>query len=849
MSPLYQRLSQLEEPDADGLFELFLEWVLEDLEIDLYPAQEEAIVELLTDNHVILKTPTGSGKSLVAVAMHLHALARGERSFYTSPIKALVNEKFLDLCRIFGPARVGMMTGDGAVNRDAPILCCTAEILSNIALREGKDADAAYVVMDEFHYYADPERGVAWQIPLLLFEDSTFLLMSATLGDTRAIETCLEERTGKPVMVVASDERPVPLTFEYSEVPLHEAIENLATSGKAPIYLVNFTQRATAEQAQNLMSRNFSSKEDKKAIAKELVGARFDTPYGKDVQRYLKHGVGLHHGGLLPKYRLLVERLSRKGLLKVISGTDTLGVGVNIPIRTVVFTKLCKYDGTSTRILSVRDFKQIAGRAGRKGYDDEGFVVAQAPEHVIENKRLEAKSSNIRGRRKIVRRQPPKRGYVPWNADTFRRLVADAPEPLAPSFRIDHGMMLNLLQRPQDAYRKGGGYRRLIELIGLSHVHQGRKRRLRRRARRLFQALKRASIVRVEPAEYFRGQAVVVNEDLQVEFSLMQTLALFLVEALTALDPAHPDYALDVLTLCEAILESPRAILLRQMDKLKGELVAELKAAGVDYEDRMKRLEEVTWPKPRASFIYGLFDGFAEIHPWVEHDNIQPKSIMRDMYERYLSFNDYVRELGLERSEGVLLRYLSNGFKTLVQSVPESDRTDEVMDVIAFFRTALTRVDASLIAEWERLMYGGGGAAGPSVALDQLPPLDISQDTRSFQARVRAELHALVKALAEGDWEEAAASVRQAPDDAWEPDRFEAAMAPFLADYGRLIFDHGARLTDKTHIKPEGKHRWTVAQVLVDPEGDNLWAIHGAVDLSEDTAPSGPMITLDRVGT
>jgi len=837
---LYARLGGRTDHDADSLFEIFLDWVA-DKDISLYPAQEEAILELLTERHVILKTPTGSGKSLVAVALHLLALSRGQRSVYTSPIKALVNEKFLDLCETFGPAQVGMMTGDSTVNRDAPVLCCTAEILANMALREGRDADVRYVVMDEFHYYADRDRGVAWQVPLLLLEDAVFLLMSATLGDTTDIEARLEAITGRGVAAVESSQRPVPLDFIYSEDSLHEAVAELVRRDRAPIYLVSFTQREAADQVQNLMSTDPSSREEKRRIADELSGFRFDTPYGRDMQRFIRHGLGLHHGGLLPKYRLLVERLSRLGLLKVISGTDTLGVGVNIPIRTVLFTQLCKFDGAKVRILTVRDFKQIAGRAGRKGYDDQGYVVCQAPAHVIENKRMLASVSNVGGRKKkIVRKQPPKRGYMPWNEETFEALIRDAPEPLESTFEVSHGMIVELMQRPGNEYRKGGGYRALIDLIARSHESEGAQRHVRRRARRLFQSLVRAGILEVAPAEHWRGQQVLVQEGLQEDFSLRRTLGLFLVEALRVLDAASPEYALDVLSFCEATLESPRAILLQQLNRIKGELIAEWKAAGIEYEERMERLETVTWPKPKAELLYDLIDDFQAKHPWLDQDNVKPKSIMRDMFERYMSFNDYVKELGLERVEGVLLRYLSDGFRTLVQTVPVEHRTDEVVDLIAFFRTTLARVDSSLIQAWERLMYGEEQTVVPDLA----EPFDISRDKRAFLARIRAELHALVKTLSVGDWEEAAALVRQDPDDPWPPERFEEALAPFLEEYEAVVFDHVARFADKTRVVADGRHRWKVHQTLVDPLGDNLWAIEGLVDLREDTAPEGAIIAV-----
>ncbi|HWO13685.1 MAG TPA: DEAD/DEAH box helicase, partial [Polyangiaceae bacterium] len=377
-----------ERAPADRLLELFLGYA-EELGVELYTAQEEAILEVFSGHNVILNTPTGSGKSLVALAACFKALADDQYAFYTAPIKALVAEKFFELCAAFGARNVGMMTGDASVNRDAPILCCTAEILANVALREGERAQADWVIMDEFHYYSDRDRGAAWQIPLLTLPRSRFLLMSATLGKPEFFVEDLERRTGAKTALVRSGERPVPLDWEYSETPLQETIQKLCAAAKSPIYIVHFSQRAASERAQDLMSLNFTTKEGKQALKEELRGFRFDSPFGKELSRFLPHGIGVHHAGMLPKYRRLVERLAQRGVLHIICGTDTLGVGVNVPIRTVLFTQLCKYSGERTAILSARDFHQISGRAGRKGFDDVGWVVAQAPAHFIENQQLE----------------------------------------------------------------------------------------------------------------------------------------------------------------------------------------------------------------------------------------------------------------------------------------------------------------------------------------------------------------------------------------------------------------------------------------------------------------------------
>jgi superfamily II RNA helicase len=838
--------------DDDGIFEIFLEWV-GDLGLDLYAAQEEAILEIMAGRHVILNTPTGSGKSLVAVAMHFRALCRGQRCFYTSPIKALVSEKFFDLCRVLGPENVGMLTGDASLNHQAKIVCCTAEVLANMALREGAFADVDGVVMDEFHYYADRDRGMAWQIPLLTLPQATFMLMSATLGDMQRIRADLQERTRKEVALIQSVERPVPLHFQYRETPIHETIEELVEGARAPVYVVNFTQREAAEMAQNLTSMKVVDKQGRRAILDALAGFRFDSPYGKDIQRFIKAGVGVHHAGLLPKYRLLVEKLAQQGLLKVICGTDTLGVGVNVPIRTVLFSKLCKYDGERTRILSVRDFRQISGRAGRKGFDEDGWVVAQAPEHVIENKRLEIKFAAAPGKKKFVRKKPPERGYVAFDATTFERLTTGDPEELVSSFRIKHGLMLNLLQRRDRQVRTGGGYRDLIELIQDSHERAGRQSRLRRESAQLFRALKRAGIVELRAREGGRGRDVVVAEDLQEDFSLMQTLALYLLDALFLLDPESETYGVDVVTLVESILENPMAVLICQERKIKSDLIAELKAEGVEYEERMDRLDRVGYPKPNADFIYDTFNDFASKHPWVGSENIRPKSIVRDMYEKFASFNQYVKEYGMERSEGLLLRHLHQTYKTLEQTVPASYKSEAVLDLIAWLRVTIEQADSSLVQEWERMLHPPEDLEGAfEGAFEERREVeDISADPKSFMARVRAELQRLVRALAAEEWEEAAAGLRQEPDsagEAWTADRLEAATREFTDACGPLRFDHRARAPRNTLLEGVEDHLWRARQLLLDADGESAWVIEARIDLREDRAPEGAIVGLERIG-
>lgn len=818
--PLYYRLPPRGEVTNDNVLDRFLDYV-SFKELELYPAQEEAILALVEGSNVILNTPTGSGKSLVALALHFDSLARGRRSYYTCPIKALVNEKFRDLCAAFGPEQVGMITGDGSVNAEAPIICCTAEILSNLALREGEHARVDDVVMDEFHYYSDKQRGVAWQIPLLTMPQTRFLLMSATLGEVDFFARELTRRNGKATEVVRSTDRPVPLDFEYRETPLHETIPALIEKDLYPIYLVNFSQREAAEEAQNLLSVDFSTKEEKKKIAEALEGQKFQSPYGKEVSRLLRHGLGLHHAGLLPRYRVLVEKLAQAGLLKVISGTDTLGVGVNVPIRTVLFTKLSKYDGEKAGILGVREFHQISGRAGRRGYDTRGTVVAQAPEHVIENLKARAKAESG-GKKKPAKTAPP--GFVSWTEDTYRKLISSSPEALVSRFEITHGMLLNVLARPR-------GFRALKNLVRDSHGPAQGKRALRTTGFALFRSLWERKIVEILPVQAGgAGAAIRVTADLQEDFSLNQTLSLYLVDTVKLLDPSSEEYALDVLTLVESILENPDLILRKQLDRLKTQKMQEMKANGVEYDQRIEELEKMEHPKPRREFIYDTFNAFKDAHPWVGQENVRPKSIAREMYENYHSFADYIREYDLQRVEGLLLRYLSETYKVLEQNVPDAAKNEELREMAVYFGQMVRGVDSSLLEDWERMRRGetGFARAGEAESAAALAPPPLVTDPERKRA-LRNAVHLVLRALANRDYEGAwglasggGTGGGPAIASALTAAELEARMKEYLADHSRVRTDPKARYPQFTKIV-KGEGAWRVEQTLVDPLDRNDW--------------------------
>jgi hypothetical protein len=885
-------------PDEEALLDGFTAFTFEQ-GIDMYPAQEEAALELIAGSNVILNTPTGSGKSLVAVAAHFVALGRDQRSVYTAPIKALVSEKFFELCRTFGSHLVGMITGDGSVNADAPIICCTAEILANWALRDGRDTPVDVVIADEFHFYADPQRGWAWQLPLLELPHCQFLLMSATLGSTTFFERDLTERTGRPTALVRSADRPVPLDFAYRTTTLHHSIEELLVSGRAPIYLVHFTQREATEAAQGYLSLDPLTKAEKQQVKDLIGGFRFDSPFGRSFRRFLVGGIGVHHAGLLPKYRLLVERLAQAGLLKIICGTDTLGVGVNVPIRSVLFTQLCKYDGSSVRILSVREFQQIAGRAGRKGFDDRGDVWVQAPEHIVDNQRAAlAAETDAKKKKKLVKKKPPERGYAHWSEDTFDKLVNGDPEPLTSSFDVNHQMVMSLLDRP------GDGCAAVRRLMVDNHEPRRRQRNHIRRSIAIYRSLVGADLLEFpdEPDEL--GRRVRVNFDLQDEFALHQPLSLWAIDAIAHLDreievphrqrfdsrsarhtepkagrdeplldaptgafaglaemlnldrdvasadddaeTADPateepddqdaaatmtvaveanadiDRSRAIVTIVEAVQENPSVVIAAQLRRAKDELMSEMKSSGVEYEERMERLAKVEPPRPHKDWMYADFNQFRAKHPWVGGDTVKPKSVVRDLFERAMTFGEYIDFYGLKQSEGALLRYLSDVYKGLLQNVPAEAGSDELDEIVHWLGTLVRGVDSSLLDEWERLQNPDDASAGeeqPATESD----VTITSDARAFRTMVRNEAFRWVEQVAR----------RRRPVGAIEGLDVRAEMADYWEEYDAIETNGDARHASRFSFDPVTGR---VVQTLHDPDGNDEWRLVGQVDL--DTSRS-----------
>ena len=822
---------------ADEALDLFLGWV-ESRGIELWPHQEEALLSLAAGDHLILGTPTGSGKSMVALGMCFMSVCTDRRAYYTAPIKALVSEKFFDLVELFGRENVGMITGDAAINAEAPIICCTAEILANQALREGEGCDVGCVAMDEFHFYADPDRGWAWQVPLLTLPHAQFLLMSATLGDTSSIASALSEHTGgRTVDTIADAPRPVPLSYEFVDTALEGTVELALRAGEAPLYVVHFSQDAALASAQSLASYGVSTKEQREAIKDAIKGTRFTTTFGKTLQRLLGCGVGVHHAGMLPRYRLLVEKLAQQGLLPVICGTDTLGVGINVPIHTVVLTALSKFDGRRMRHLNAREFHQIVGRAGRAGFDTEGHVIAEATEYDIENARALRKAGGDPKKARKAKTKKPPEGFVGWNKQTFERLIAAVPEPLRPRMKVTHSMVLAEVEQGGDAWARVHG------LIEDSAQPAEEKAALSTRADEIFATLMDAGVVSREEGP--DGEASwSTTVDLPDDFALDQPLSPFLLAALELLDPESETYALDVISMAEATLEDPWQILRAQQRVARDRAMSEMKAEGVEYDERMERLQEVTWPKPLEELLEAAFAEYCEKVPWARDFSLSPKSVLRDMVETASDFKEYVGHYNIARSEGLLLRYLSEAYRALDRTVPVSKRDERLTDIVSWLGLVVRTVDSSLVDEWSAA--GEGSAAG----LDAAPPAadEVVRDRRGLTLLVRNALFARVRLAAFGDVE---ALGKLDGEWGWRAPVWQRALDRFYEEHDEIVLDGDARSTAYYTIDESDErsaHVWHVHQVFRDSDDDHDFGIWADVDLDATQDEGAVVFSGYRVG-
>ena len=912
-APLNELLDDLEDrgllTDDDALYEAFSSWA-SSTGRPLYRHQDESLIEILSGNHVIAATPTGSGKSMIALAAHFVSMAHGGRSYYTAPLKALVSEKFFDLVSLFGADNVGMVTGDVSLNADAPIICCTAEILANQSLREGPTLDADMIVMDEFHFYVDPQRGWAWQVPLLELTRPQFIAMSATLGDTTVFRKQWTERTGRPTVEITDAQRPVPLEYDYVVDTLQDTVERLLSEGRHPIYIVHFSQKDAVDTASSLMDRKLVSPEIRSQISREISTVSFTKGFGQTLRGLLSHGIGVHHAGMLPRYRRLVERLTQQGLLPVICGTDTLGVGINVPIRTVLLTSLVKFDGSKMRHLRSREFHQIAGRAGRAGFDTVGFVRVLAPEHEVEaareRARLTAAQEAARDEREAKRakkkaskkRSGPKEGQITWSRSTFERLRDAAPEALQSHFEMTHSTVLNVLGGAADAGRDPAEH-----LVHLALHNDDQPLPANPHIRHLadiYTSLLQAGVV--EHLSSARAQELGVSRlqlvaDLPDDFALNQPLSPFALAAFELLDPDSPTFALDVISIVEAVLEDPRPLLYAQENQAKAAAVASMKAQGMEYDERMAALEEISWPKPLEELLSPAFSVYARSNPWVGDLELSPKSVIREMIENAMTFTELISRYDVGRSEGVILRYLSDAYRMMRQVIPEEIMTEELESMISWLADLIRSVDSSLLDEWEAMMNGkelveaesAASAVGAERAFgaDESGAIAFTANRHAFRNAVRRALFNFVELMSRDDVDGLERATAQAADSdglfaevaPWTGDDWDHALERYWAEHDWIDINQGARsqalcaleeqvsgedvlalmpfsARDNANQRsrfeafaravdeaPAGS-LWLATQTITDPEGNMDWRIAALVDLGASDKEKRVVLTV-----
>lgn len=912
-APLNELLDDLEDrgllTDDDALYEAFSSWA-SSTGRPLYRHQDESLIEILSGNHVIAATPTGSGKSMIALAAHFVSMAHGGRSYYTAPLKALVSEKFFDLVSLFGADNVGMVTGDVSLNADAPIICCTAEILANQSLREGPTLDADMIVMDEFHFYADPQRGWAWQVPLLELTRPQFIAMSATLGDTTVFRKQWTERTGRPTVEITDAQRPVPLEYDYVVDTLQDTVERLLSEGRHPIYIVHFSQKDAVDTASSLMDRKLVSPEVRSQIARELSSVSFTKGFGQTLRGLLSHGIGVHHAGMLPRYRRLVERLTQQGLLPVICGTDTLGVGINVPIRTVLLTSLVKFDGSKMRHLRSREFHQIAGRAGRAGFDTVGFVRVLAPEHEVEAARERARLTAVqeaardereakRAKKKASKkRSGPKEGQITWSRSTFERLRDAAPEALQSHFEMTHSTVLNVLGGAADAGRDPAEH-----LVHLALHNDDQPLPANPHIRHLadiYTSLLQAGVV--EHLSSARAQELGVSRlqlvaDLPDDFALNQPLSPFALAAFELLDPDSPTFALDVISIVEAVLEDPRPLLYAQENQAKAAAVASMKAQGMEYDERMAALEEISWPKPLEELLSPAFSVYARSNPWVGDLELSPKSVIREMIENAMTFTELISRYDVGRSEGVILRYLSDAYRMMRQVIPEEIMTEELESMISWLADLIRSVDSSLLDEWEAMMNGeelaeaegGPSAVGAERAFgaDESGVVAFTANRHAFRNAVRRALFNFVELMSRDDVDGLERASAQAADSdglfaeaaPWTGDDWDHALERYWAEHDWIDINQGARsqalcaleeqisgedilalmpFSARDNVNQRSRFEalaravdeapagsvWLATQTITDPEDNMDWRIAVLVDLAASDKEKRAVLTV-----
>ena len=455
-----------EIPDRDTLASEYFER----LPFDPYPVQEEALLGYFTGQQgVLVCAPTGTGKTLIAEAAVYEALRTGRQMYYTTPLIALTDQKLDELQQSairwgFSETDIGLITGNRRINPDAPVLVVVAEILLNRLLNPDSFdfSGVSSVVMDEFHSFNDPERGIVWELTLGLLPASVrTLLLSATVGNALEFTSWLRKAHQRNLQLVVGTERKVPLQYEWvGDELLPDFSEKIAegdeVSRRTPSLMFCFSRAQCWTTAELLRGKKVIDKQRQGELANYLNEMDFSSGVGPKLKQLLMRGVGVHHAGVLPRYRKMVESLFQKKLLAYCVCTETLAAGINLPARSVILPSLLKGPKGKKKLVEISSAQQIFGRAGRPQYDDRGYVFALAHEDDVKIERWREKYDSIpedtkdpgllRAKKQLKKKMPKRRSEEAyWSEQQFLQLQQADSANLASRGRLPWRLLAYLL--------------------------------------------------------------------------------------------------------------------------------------------------------------------------------------------------------------------------------------------------------------------------------------------------------------------------------------------------------------------------------------------------------------------
>jgi hypothetical protein len=692
--------------------------------LEPYPVQEQAIREIMAGKSVLVSVPTGTGKTIMAKAAIFSAMERGKTAIYTTPLRALTEEKYRELCDDFGPGWVGMATGDFKINREAPIQVEVAEILWNRIVSEKNVAPADVVIMDEGHYFNDNERGYVWEQSMIgLDPRSQLVVLSATVGHPERFCHWVELTRRQSMTLVESRERKVPLVHEYREEFLIDTVKDLAHKGEVPAVVFVFGRELCFEVARLLKScRRFTTDEERAKIEAACDEALLPSGASKELKPLLAHGIGIHHAGILPRYKQLVEQLTLERLIKFVVCTETIAAGINLPAKTVVFPSLRKYIQKQPRLVTAAEYHQMSGRAGRPQFDDKGLAITLAPEDVVSDLKKELKDAGKRPgldeakiRKSVYNRHrsdAQRKGEVIWSPEAHAELVKGEPAELRSRTKITAEQVLALgLPDLTTTVLPGvvltGGApavaaeideieaslppsMRLNIVTVIDHLLlEDRDKRAHHKLLAQLVANMRALDVIDEHGKQVAGHMI---RDLQGVDGLFVYYILFREQL---------DYV-DMRALLELLVDHD--VIQRMLDR-KGEDAKREWCRARLRELRMENPQvawedvEAEWDKahPRVlSRVEEIHQQFSSLVPHPElHGGKKQKNVWARMEDENLSFLELVEKEGLEHEEGSLFSYLIR-VMNFAKKLAEASQLDQFAEIAEKIKNVVGRVDIRL---------------------------------------------------------------------------------------------------------------------------------------------------------